>query len=39
MFERAVEINPRDPDALHQLAAVRALQLVHGGLQQTMVST
>lgn len=39
MFERAVEINPRDPDALHQLAAVRALQLVHGGLQQTRVNT
>lgn len=39
MFERAVEIDPRDPEALHQLAAVRALQLVHGGIPQTMVQT
>jgi tetratricopeptide (TPR) repeat protein len=32
MFERAVEINPKDSDALQQLAAVRALELVHGGI-------
>ena len=34
MFEKVVSINPLDPDALHQLAAVRALQLVHGGLEE-----
>ena len=37
MLKRAVDLNPKDPDTLHQLAAVRALELVHGGLQQAMV--
>jgi len=38
MFEKVVSINPLDPDALHQLAAVRALQLVHGGLEEEAVT-
>lgn len=38
MFEKVVSINPLDPDALHQLAAVRALQLVHGGLEEQAVA-
>ncbi len=38
MFQRAVELNPKDPDALHQLAAVRALELVHGGIAQQAVT-
>ncbi len=38
MFEKVVSINPLDPDALHQLAAVRALQLVHGGLEEQAVT-
>ena len=38
MFEKVVSINPLDPDALHQLAAVRALQLVHGGLEEQVVA-
>jgi hypothetical protein len=38
MFERAVETNPQDTDALHQLAAVRALELVHGGIPQPVVT-
>ena len=38
MFEKVVSINPLDPDALHQLAAVRALQLVHGGLEKQAVA-
>jgi tetratricopeptide (TPR) repeat protein len=37
MLKRAVELNPRSPDVLHQLAAVRALELVHGGIRQTAV--
>lgn len=39
MLKRAVELNPTDPDALHQLAAVRALELVHGGIPQAAVSS
>jgi tetratricopeptide (TPR) repeat protein len=38
MFERAVDLNPRDSKALHQLAAVRALELVHGGIQRPAVT-
>ena len=38
MLKRAVELNPKDPDALHQLAAVRALELVHGGIAQQVVA-
>ncbi len=37
MLKRAVELNPRSSDVLHQLAAVRALELVHGGIRQTAV--
>jgi tetratricopeptide (TPR) repeat protein len=32
LLKRAVELNPKNPDLLHQLAAVRALELVHGGM-------
>ncbi|UCF60555.1 MAG: tetratricopeptide repeat protein [Anaerolineaceae bacterium] len=39
MIERAVELNPRDPKVLHQLAAVRALELVHGGTLNSAVSS
>ncbi|NIM92630.1 MAG: tetratricopeptide repeat protein [Anaerolineales bacterium] len=39
MLSRAVELDPKNPEALHQLAAVRALELVHGGIPQTVVST
>jgi tetratricopeptide (TPR) repeat protein len=39
MIERAVALNPRDPKILHQLAAVRALELVHGGFLNTVVSS
>jgi tetratricopeptide (TPR) repeat protein len=35
MFKCAVDLSPNDADAHHQLAAVRALELVHGGIQQT----
>ncbi len=38
MLKRAVELNPKDPEALHQLAAVRALELVHGGIAQQAVA-
>jgi tetratricopeptide (TPR) repeat protein len=31
MFRRAVDLDPKDAAAAHQLAAVRALELVHGG--------
>jgi tetratricopeptide (TPR) repeat protein len=31
LLKRAVELNPKNPDLMHQLAAVRALELVHGG--------
>ena len=37
MLKKAVDLNPKDPEAHHQLAAVRALELVHGGLQQATV--
>jgi len=37
MLKKAVDLNPKDPEAHHQLAAVRALDLVHGGLQQATV--
>lgn len=37
MLKRAVELNPRNPDVLHQLAAVRALELVHGGIRHMAV--
>jgi len=39
MFKRAVDLNPKDPETFHQLAAVHALALVHGGLMQTAVPT
>jgi tetratricopeptide (TPR) repeat protein len=39
MIERAVELNPKDPKVLHQLAAVRALELVHGGTLNSVVSS
>jgi tetratricopeptide (TPR) repeat protein len=39
MFKRAVELSPDDPSALHQLAAVHALALVHGGFQTSAVTT
>jgi tetratricopeptide (TPR) repeat protein len=38
MLKRAADLNPRDPDTLHQLAAVRALELVHGGITELAVS-
>lgn len=38
MFKRAIELNPQDGQALHQLAAVRALELVHGGIPQGTVT-
>ncbi len=34
MLKRAAELAPVDRDVLHQLAAVRALELVHGGTIQ-----
>jgi hypothetical protein len=30
LFERSVLLNPIDPQALQQLATIRALQLIHG---------
>jgi tetratricopeptide (TPR) repeat protein len=39
MFERVVTSRPNDAKALHQLAAVRALQLVHGGIETQVVTT
>jgi tetratricopeptide (TPR) repeat protein len=39
MLKRAVDLNPKDPETFHQLAAVHALALVHGGLMQTAVPT
>jgi tetratricopeptide (TPR) repeat protein len=39
MFERVVTARPNDAKALHQLAAVRALQLVHGGIEKQVVTT
>jgi tetratricopeptide (TPR) repeat protein len=38
MFERSVSLDPKNSDAFHQLAAVRALELVHGGIEGTVVS-
>jgi tetratricopeptide (TPR) repeat protein len=38
MFERAAELDPNDADILHQLAAVRAISLVHGGITKSVVS-
>lgn len=38
MMARAVELNPDDSEALHQLAAVQALELVHGGIEATAVT-
>lgn len=39
MFERVVKARPKDANALHQLAAVRALQLVHGGIEKQVVAS
>ena len=39
MFRRAVDLNPKDAAAAHQLAAVRALELVHGGTLHSAVPT
>jgi tetratricopeptide (TPR) repeat protein len=39
MFKRAVELAPTDSEALHQLAAVRALELVHGGIAQAALTS
>ena len=39
MLSKAVELTPMDPEALHQLAAVRALELVHGGIREMVVTT
>jgi tetratricopeptide (TPR) repeat protein len=39
MLNKAVELEPNNPDSHHQLAAVRALELVHGGIPQMAVST
>jgi superkiller protein 3 len=39
MFKRAVDLNPKDSEAFHQLAAVRALELVHCGITRTAVPT
>jgi tetratricopeptide (TPR) repeat protein len=38
MFELSVSLDPKDSNAFHQLAAVRALELVHGGIEGTVVS-
>jgi len=38
MLSKAVELEPNNPDSHHQLAAVRALELVHGGIQRAVVS-
>jgi tetratricopeptide (TPR) repeat protein len=38
MLRQAVEYTPNDPDLLHQLAAVRALELVHGNIFQAVTS-
>jgi tetratricopeptide (TPR) repeat protein len=39
MFEQVVKEKPNDAKALHQLAAVRALQLVHGGIATQVVAS
>jgi tetratricopeptide (TPR) repeat protein len=38
MLSKAAELDPNNPDTHHQLAAVRALELVHGGISQAVVS-
>jgi tetratricopeptide (TPR) repeat protein len=38
-FERVVELDPSDAEAHHQLAAVQALALVHGGMESMAVAT
>jgi hypothetical protein len=38
LFEKAVEIDSRNAEALHQLAAVRALHFVHGGVPSQAVT-
>lgn len=39
MLQRAVALNPHDSEALQQLAAVQALELVHGGMQTAAVTS
>ncbi len=39
MLKQAASLNPHDPDILHQLAAVRALELVHGQILQPAVES
>ena len=39
MLRKAVDLNPQDPESIHQLAAVRALELVHGGIREMAVTT
>ncbi len=39
MLKQAASLNPHDPDILHQLAAVRALELVHGQILQPVVES
>lgn len=39
MLQRAVDLNPHDSEALQQLAAVQALALVHGGIQNAAVTS
>ena len=38
MLGKAAELDPNNPETHHQLAAVRALELVHGGIPQAVVS-
>jgi len=35
-LSKTLDLNPNDPEAHHQLAAVRALALVHGGILQSV---
>jgi len=39
MLKQAASLNPKDPDIMHQLAAVRALELVHGKTFQPVVES
>ncbi|MBN1264429.1 MAG: tetratricopeptide repeat protein [Anaerolineales bacterium] len=39
MLKQAASLNPKDPDIMHQLAAVRALELVHGQTFQPVVES
>ncbi len=39
MLRHAADLTPGDPHILRQLAAVRALELVHGGMPKTAVSS